>query len=93
LDISPPSGASVNDIPIILYEGLLTGIERRIQLFPFTKAGSYNVRCIGSLDIENVFGSFQDYDPWGTGVLRPDAIPTAMRVAAELIDARLNPER
>jgi hypothetical protein len=39
------------------------------------------------------FKSFQDYDPWGTGVLRPDAIPTAMSVAAELIDARLNPER
>ena len=77
----------------ILYEGLLTGIERRIQLFPFTKSGSYNVRCIGCLDIENFFESFQDYDPWGTGVLRPNAIHTAMSVAAELIDARLNPER
>jgi len=50
------------------------------------------IRCIGSLDIENFFGSFQDYDPWGSGVLRPDSIPTAS-VAAELIDARLNPER
>lgn len=59
----PPYGSHVNDIPIILYEGLLTGIERRLQLYPFTKTGTYNVRAVGSLDIENFFGSFQDIDP------------------------------
>lgn len=53
----------------------------------------YNVRCVGSLDVENFFGGFQDYDPWGTGVLRPDSIPTAISVAAELQEARLDPNR
>ena len=89
----PPYGAYVNDVPIVLYEGLLTGIERRLQLYPFTRAGTYNVRSIGSLDIENFFGSFQDIDPWGTGVLRPDSIATALSIAVELTEARLNPER
>ncbi|KAL5013638.1 hypothetical protein ScPMuIL_007908 [Solemya velum] len=53
----------------------------------------YSVRCVGSLDVENFFGGFQDYDPWGTGVLRPDSIPTAISVAAELQEARLDPNR
>lgn len=77
----------------LLYEGLLIGTERKLQLYPFTKAGSYNVRTVGSLDIENFFGSFQDIDPRGTGVLRPDDIPIAIGVAMELLDARLDPER
>jgi hypothetical protein len=77
----------------VLYEGLLTNIERKIQLFPFTKQGSYNVRAIGSLDIENFFGTFQDLDPRGTGVLTPSDIPTALSVAIELLDAKLNPNR
>jgi hypothetical protein len=89
----PPYGSSVKGIPIILYEGLLTGIERRLQMFPLVKSGRYNVRCVGSLDVENFFGGFQDYDPWGTGVLRPDSIPTAISVAAELQEARLDPTR
>ena len=89
----PPCGSYVKDIPIVLFEGLLTGIERRIQLYPFTKSGAYNVRAIGSLDIENFFGSLQDIDPRGTGVLRPDDIATAISVAVELTDAQMNPER
>ena len=32
----PPYGAYVKDIPIVLFEGLLTKIERKLQLFPFT---------------------------------------------------------
>ncbi|XP_062608960.1 uncharacterized protein LOC134270730 [Saccostrea cucullata] len=64
-----------------------------MQLFPFTKSGSYNVRAVGSLDVENFFGSFQDIDPKGTGVFRPDDIPSALAVAAELIDSKLDPNR
>ena len=41
----------------------------------------------------NFFGSFQDIDPWGTGVLRPDSIPTALSIAVELTEVSLNPER
>ena len=91
--VFPPPGSFIRDIPIVLYEGLLTGIERRIQLYPFTKSGTYNVRSIGSLDIENFFGGLQDLDPRGTGVLRPDDIATAIGVAAELTDAKMNPDR
>ena len=56
----PPAGSYVKDIPIILYEGLLTGIERRLQMFPFVRKGAYSVRSVGSLDIENFFGGFQE---------------------------------
>ncbi|XP_053383231.1 uncharacterized protein LOC123562931 [Mercenaria mercenaria] len=92
-DTFPPYGSYVKDIPVVLYEGLLIGIERKLQLYPFTKAGTYNVRAVGSLDIENFFGSFQDIDPRGTGVLRPADVPIAIGVAMELLDARLDPER
>jgi hypothetical protein len=89
----PPQGSFINGIPMVLFEGLLTNIERKIQLFPFTKSGRYNVRAVGSLDVENFFGTFQDIDPKGTGVFRPDDIPSALAVAAELIDSKLDPHR
>ena len=89
----PPHGSFIRGIPIVLFEGLLTNIERKIQLFTFTKTGSYNVRAVGSLDIENFFGTFQDIDPKGTGVIRPDDIPAALSVAAELIDVKFDPNR
>lgn len=89
----PPYGAYVKDIPLVLFEGLLTNIERKLQLFPFTKKGCYNVRAVGSMDIENFFGTFQDIDPRGAGVLRPSDIPTAVSVAIELMEAKMDPER
>lgn len=89
----PPYGSFINDIPVVLFEGLLTNIERKIQLFPFTKSGGYNVRAVGSLDAEIFFGTFQVIDPKGTGVFRPDDIPRALAVAAELIDSKLDPNR
>lgn len=89
----PPTTAYINNIPQVLFEGLLTNIERKLQLVTFTKRGCYNVRAVSSLDIENFFGSFQDIDPRGSGVLRPDDIPSAISVAVELLDAKLNPNR
>lgn len=35
----PPYGSFINDIPVVLFEGLLTNIERKIQLFPSQKVG------------------------------------------------------
>lgn len=55
----PPYGAYVKDIPVVLFEGLLTTIERKIQLVTFTKRGCYNVRSVGSFDTENFFGTFK----------------------------------
>ena len=45
------------------------------------------------MDIENSFGTFQDIDPKGAGVLRPSDIPTALSVAVVLLDAQMDPER
>lgn len=74
----------------MLYEGLLTNIERKIH---FVKRGCYNVRAVGSLDIENFFGTFQELDPRGSGVLTLQDIPSAISVAIELLDAKFNPDR
>jgi hypothetical protein len=89
----PPYGSYIRGIPTVLFEGLLTNIERKMQLFTFTKTNSYNVRAVGSLDIENFFGTFQDIDPKGTGVIRPDDIPAALNAATELIDVKSDPNR
>ncbi|KAJ8303731.1 hypothetical protein KUTeg_018654 [Tegillarca granosa] len=80
-------------MPIVMYEGLMTNIERRIQIYPFIKQGTYNVRAMGSLEVENLFGEFQDLDPKGAGIMRPDDIPTALSKVCELINARQDPNR
>ena len=89
----PPPGSHVNGIPVVMFEGLMTNIERRIQLFPFVKKGSYNVRALGSLEAENFFSGFQDLDPKGSGVLRPDDVSAAISTACELTEARFDPNR
>lgn len=82
----------MKDIPIVLYEGLLIHINRRSQLYAFTN-GAYNARSIGTLDIETLFGAFQDWDAKGTGVLRADEVPEAMLTACDLYNTRLNEAR
>ena len=89
----PPYGAYVKDIPVVLFEGLLTNIQQILQLFPFTKSGSYNVRAVRSMEIENFFETFQDIDSERAGVLQPSDIPTALSVAVELLDAQMDSER
>ena len=89
----PPPGTHVKGIPHIMFEGLLTNIERRIQIIPFVKSGACNPRALGSLEAENFFGEFQELDPKGSGVIRPDDIPKAISTACELIGARLDPNR
>ena len=73
-----------------MFEGLMTNIDRRIQLFSFVRNQAYNVRALGSLEAENLFGEFQDIDPKGVGVLRPDDIPIAMSTACELLSVRMD---
>jgi hypothetical protein len=62
----PPYGMYINGIPNVMFQGFMTNIERRIQLFPYVKCGSYCPRALGSLEAENLFGQFQDLDPKGT---------------------------
>lgn len=89
----PPPGTHIKGIPHVMFEGLLTNIERRIQIIPFIKTGIYNPRSLGSLEAENFFGEFQELDPKGSGLIRPDDIPKAISTACELIGARLDPNR
>ena len=36
----PPSGSHIRGIPLVMFEGLMTSFERRIQLYAFVKQGS-----------------------------------------------------
>ncbi|CAC5400790.1 unnamed protein product [Mytilus coruscus] len=93
IDKFPPPGRHVERIPIVMFEGLMTNIERRTRLFPFIKSGAYNVRALDSLKSENFFGQFQDLDLKGSGVLRPDDVSTAISTACEPTQARFDPNR
>ena len=43
-------------------------IERHMQLYGSTNGDAYNVRAIGTQDIENFCGEFAEYDPNGKGM-------------------------
>ena len=83
----------MSDIPVVLFEGLVTNCERKIKLYGFVKRGCYNARTISGLDSENFFSDFQELDPKGTGTIRPEDIPRTIGTAVEIIHARINPER
>jgi hypothetical protein len=89
----PPYGSHIRGVPNIMFQCFLTNIDRRIQLFPYVKSGIYNVRSLGSLEIENFFGEFQDLDPKGSGVIKAEEIPSALESASQLISTRLMPNR
>ena len=89
----PPYGSHVRGVPLVMFEGLLTNIDRRIQLHALVPGSSYNVRAPTSLDSENFFSEFQAMDPKGTGVLFADEIPKAMENASFLLNSRVNPDR
>ncbi|CAG2191099.1 unnamed protein product [Mytilus edulis] len=90
----PPPGSHVEGMPMAQFEGFLTNVDRRLQLYALIDSNeSYNQRAITSLDSETFFSAFQDYDPKGTGVLRPDDIPTALGAAQYLNVQRLNEDR
>jgi len=69
----------------------MVSIERTLLLWGLLP--SFNVRSIGTLDAENFFGTFQDLDPTGSGVIRPKDIPQVFLTACELITAKFNPNR
>lgn len=89
----PPYGTHILGIPNIMFQGLMTNIERRLQLFPYVKSGMYNVRSLGSLDAENFFGEFQDLDPKGAGVIKAEEVPMALESACQMLRTRLQPDR
>lgn len=89
----PPYGSHILGVPNVMFQGLITNIDRRIQLFPYVKSGKYNVRALGSLEAENFFAEFQDLDPKGTGVIKAEEVPMALETACQLLKTRLSPER
>lgn len=86
-------GFFINDILVVFFEGFLINIECKIQFFFFIKSGGYNVRVVGSLDVENFFGIFQDIDLKGIGVFRLDDILSVLVVVVEFIDLKLDLNR
>ena len=90
LSFFPPPGNHVAGMPTTMYEGLLTNIDRRVQLSSFAASGKYNVRTLGSLDSENFFGTFQDIDPRGQGVLLPDDVPAAIDTPCYIIRQKMD---
>nr|KAG5713852.1 hypothetical protein BaRGS_024479 [Batillaria attramentaria] len=51
------------------------------------------MKIMDNLEAENFFGAFQDLDPSGSGILRPDDVPKAIASACELIGTRLDKDR
>lgn len=89
----PPPGSHILGMPIIMFEGILTNIDRRIQLYQLIPSNSYNVRAPNTLDAENLFSEFKDIDPKSCGALMADDIPLAMESACYVMQMRLNPNR
>ena len=88
-----PPGKYVSDFPAILIEGLIVSTERKLQLYPYCTGGTFNACVTGTLEVENIFQSFQEIDPSGQGVLKPDDIPRGLGIALELDTFRLKPDK
>lgn len=89
----PPFGGYVKDIPYVEYEGLLTGIDRRIQLYATVPNNLYNARSIGSLEVENFFSCFQDLHAAGTGIVKPKEVPSVLSSACDILSAKMDDKR
>ena len=89
----PPPTRYVRGIPIITFEGTVSHIERKLQLYSFVPNQRYNARAIGSQDVEQFFSSFRDLEPTGKGTPKPDVIPDMMSAVIEVNNFRLNPEK
>ena len=89
----PPPGSHIGGMPIIMFEGILTNIDRRIQLHALVPNHAYNVRAPNTLDAENLFSEFQELDPKSSGALIADDIPIAMETASFILQMRLDPNR
>ena len=74
-----------------MFEGILTNIDRRMQLHALVPNHAYNVRAPNTLDAENLFSEFQELDPKSSGALIADDIPIAMETASFILQMRLDP--
>ena len=58
----PPPGFHLKGLPMAQFEGLMTNIDRRMQMYSIVESRKYNQRAISSLDSETFFGSFQVFN-------------------------------
>ena len=72
-DDYPMGSTHIKGIPIIMYEGLLQGISKRISLYNISQTGTYN-RAISILGIEIFFSTLSEVDFTMTGC------PKAMQI-------------
>ena len=70
----PPYGGYIKGLSNILYEGLRTSQEAKLYLYALAKSGSYCVRAPNTLCSKSFFGSMQDMDPWGQGILSAEGV-------------------
>lgn len=53
----------------------------------------YNVRALGTQEVEQFFSTVRDLDPSGLGTPKPDDIPSMIAAASLLDNTRMNPNR
>jgi hypothetical protein len=70
----PPYGGRIKGLSHILYEGLRTSQEGKLYLYALAKSGKYCVRAANTLCSESFFGSMQEMDPWGQGILSSSGV-------------------
>ena len=88
----PPPGGDVAGLPIAQLEGIMNNVDHRLQLYALAEKSTYNQRSTSSLDLETMFGTFQDIDPKGSDVLRADDIPMALGTAMCIFTHTLIPK-
>ena len=70
----PPYGGYIKGLSHILYEGLRMSQEAKLYIYTLAKAGTYCVRAPNTLCSESFFGTMQDMDPWGQGILSASGV-------------------
>ncbi|XP_053407926.1 uncharacterized protein LOC128559645 [Mercenaria mercenaria] len=70
----PPYGGRIKGLSHILYEGLRLSQEAKMYLYALAKSGTYCVRAPNTLCSESFFGTMQEMDPWGQGILSSSGV-------------------
>lgn len=87
----PPDFRYIKGVPIITFEGMVMGIDTKLQMYSI--AGPYNVRTVGSLSAETCVGILQDMNPSGAVSVKAADVPQIMSTVAEVMTYKMDPER
>ena len=89
--VMPPLTQFVKGFSTIAFEGFLTGINTKLQLYAL--CGSYCVRTASSLPAETCVGGIQDMNVNNTPSVKAKDVPRIMSSLAELMTYKCNPNR